>query len=205
MSTLPGYLKDTRFYSETPRQGKVILVTPLKSLVISGFGKTYRPQKPLFYKHFTLRVLFEQCLAASRYSTLDVEMKITTNLHSLRPLSLKRLSVSCSNPAYYRFSRSTGCLNVRHAEILCQRRMLLCHFFIHGVSHVPVGKMSRRAAAQLGNIERFGKIHFKERPLAKRHGQDIQPGVCSGCVELAAGTAPLSGSPLCSAPPSPLP
>jgi hypothetical protein len=55
VSTLPDNLKDTRFYSETPRQGKVILVTPLKSLVISGFGKTYRPQKPLFYKHFTLR------------------------------------------------------------------------------------------------------------------------------------------------------
>jgi hypothetical protein len=39
-SALPDNLKDTRFYSETPRPGKVILVTRLKSLVISGFGKS---------------------------------------------------------------------------------------------------------------------------------------------------------------------
>ena len=38
MSTLPGDLKDKRFYSELPRQGKVILVIPLKSLVIRGLG-----------------------------------------------------------------------------------------------------------------------------------------------------------------------
>jgi hypothetical protein len=40
VSTLPGNPKDKRFYSETPRQGKVILVTLLKSVVISGFGKS---------------------------------------------------------------------------------------------------------------------------------------------------------------------
>jgi hypothetical protein len=38
MSTLPGNLTDKRFYSETPRLGKVILVTPIKSLVFSSLG-----------------------------------------------------------------------------------------------------------------------------------------------------------------------
>src|SRR6185437_1964740 len=52
-------------------------------------------------------------------------------------------------------------LDVGHAEIPCQRRMLSDYLLIHCVSHSPIGEMAGLTAAQLGNVERFGKIHLE--------------------------------------------
>jgi hypothetical protein len=59
MSTLPGNLKDKRFYSETPRLGKVILVTPIKSLVFSSLGIV---RTLPFYRNFTFQGLEQPLL-----------------------------------------------------------------------------------------------------------------------------------------------
>src|SRR5438270_4588001 len=65
--------------------------------------------------------------------------------------------------------------------------MLLCYFCIHGKIDGPEAKMSRRAAAQLGNVERFSKIHLEQSPLAERHGQQVKLRVCAAHVDLVCG------------------
>src|ERR1035438_1185329 len=60
-----------------------------------------------------------------------------------------------------------------HPEILRQRRILPRHGFIHRIRHVAIRDMPCRRSAQLGNVNRLGKVHLEQRPLAERQRNRI--------------------------------
>src|SRR5258708_27506455 len=57
-------------------------------------------------------------------------------------------------------------------EILGEGGVLSFHFLKHGISNVAIGGMPGRSSAQLGDVNRLGKIHLEEGALteAQRNG-----------------------------------
>src|SRR6185312_10225203 len=63
--------------------------------------------------------------------------------------------------------------HVMHPEILSQGRMASGHCLIHSVSNFAIGAMSSRRGSQLGDVERFGKIHFEQGALFERQRKKV--------------------------------
>src|SRR5947209_16194204 len=62
-------------------------------------------------------------------------------------------------PAQSAFQQVHGFFNVSDSEVAGERWVFLRNLFVHRVSYITVGKVPGGSAAQLGDIEGFGKIH----------------------------------------------
>src|SRR5579872_893412 len=82
-----------------------------------------------------------------------------------------------------------GAVDAFNAEITCQGRMFFGHFFVHGIGNVAVGEVAGLSGAQFGNVERFSKIHLKQRALTERQRKHIKArvGIKYGCKLLLDG------------------
>src|SRR5581483_1483126 len=63
--------------------------------------------------------------------------------------------------------------DIGYTEAVLQRGMPPHQGLVHGIRHTPVRNVSRRRSAQLGDVHHLGKVHFEQRALAEREGDEV--------------------------------